>query len=165
MYDTPLTVGEVIVRLDEQLATISSLTANVPAARLQRPPSDHEWSVNDVLAHLRSCADVWGKYMAMIVTEDHPTIRAVNPRTWVESTDYPKLEFAPSFRAFAKQRKGLVSFLESLPEAAWSRSATVTGAGRPRERTVLEYGRWLANHERTHVKQIARLVEQVRSLR
>jgi hypothetical protein len=96
--------------------------------------------------------------MAMIVAEDHPTIRAMNPTTWIKSTKYPELEFGLSFRAFAKQRAELLAFLRPLPESAWSRSATVTGAGRPRERTVMEYARWLANHERTHLKQIERIV-------
>jgi hypothetical protein len=101
---------------------------------------------------------MWGKYIAMIVAEDHPTIKAVNPTTWIKSTDYPKLEFAASFRDFAKQRAELLTLLRQMPKAAWSRSATVTGAGRPRDRTVLEYAQWLANHERSHVKHIARIV-------
>jgi hypothetical protein len=158
VYDQPLTIDQVLTRLEEQPESIAALTADLPRARLHRPPSGGEWSVNDVLAHLRSCSDMWGKYIAMIIAEDHPTIRAMNPTTWIKSTNYPELEFAPSFRAFAKQRAELLAFLRPLPKAAWSRSATVTGAGRPRERTVLEYARWLANHERTHVKQIARIV-------
>jgi hypothetical protein len=101
---------------------------------------------------------MWGGYMALIITEDQPTIRAVNPTTWIKSTNYPELEFASSFRAFAKQRAELLALLRPLPKAAWSRSATVTGAGRPRERTVMEYAKWLANHERSHVKHIARIV-------
>jgi hypothetical protein len=95
----------------------------------------------------------------MIIAEDHPTIRAINPTTWIKSTDYPELEFAPSFRAFTKQRAELLALLRPVPRAGWSRSATVTGAGKPRERTVLEYARWLANHERSHLKQIARIVD------
>jgi hypothetical protein len=101
---------------------------------------------------------MWGRYMEVIVAEDHPTIRAMNPTTWIKSTKYPELEFRPSFRAFAKQRAELLAFLRSLPESAWSRSGTVTGAGRPRERTVMDYARWLANHEQTHLKQVERLV-------
>ncbi len=158
MYDQPLTIDQVLTRLEEQPESIAALMADLPRARLHRPPSRGEWSVNDMLAHLRSCSDIWGKYIAMIITEDHPTIRAMNPTTWIKSTNYPELEFAPSFRAFAKQRAELLAFLRPLPKAAWSRSAMVTGAGRPRDRTVLEYARWLANHERTHVKQIARIV-------
>ena len=158
MYDQPLTIDQVLTRLEEQPESIAALTADLPRARLHRPPSGGGWSINDVLAHLRSCADMWGKYIAMIVTEDQPTIRAMNPTTWIKSTNYPELEFAPSLRAFRKQRAELLTFLRPLPKTAWSRSATVTGAGRPRERTVMEYARWLANHERTHVKQIAWIV-------
>ena len=104
--------------------------------------------------------DMWGKYMAIIVAEDRPTIRAMNPTTWIKSTNYPDLEFAPSFRAFTKQRVELLAFLRPLPVPAWSRTTTVTGGGRPRERTVLDYGRWLANHEQSHVKHIARIVSE-----
>ncbi len=148
------------MQLKEQPEAIAALTADLPRARLHRAPSPGAWSVNDVLAHLRSCADMWGGYIAMIVAEDRPTIRAMNPTTWIKRTNYPQLEFAPSFRAFAKQRAELLALLRPLPEAAWLRSATVTGAGRPRERTVLDYAGWLANHERSHVKHIARIVSE-----
>jgi hypothetical protein len=159
VYDTPLTIEQILIRLTEQPKEIAALTGRLPRARLHRAPSRGEWSVNDVLAHLRSCADMWGKYIATIIAEDRPTIRAMNPTTWIKSTNYPELEFAPSFRAFTKQRAELLALLRPLPKAAWSRTATVTGAGRPRERTVLEYAQWLANHERTHVRQIARIVD------
>jgi hypothetical protein len=158
VYDRSLTIQQVLTQLKEQPEAIAALTAGLPQAQLHRPPSRGEWCVNDVLAHLRSCADMWGKYIATIIAEDRPTIRAMNPTTWIRSTNYPKMEFAPSFRAFTMQRADLLALVRPLPKAAWLRAATVTGAGRPRERTVMEYARWLANHERSHVKQIARIV-------
>ncbi len=158
VYDRPLTIDQAMTLLTEQPKAIAALTAGLPRVRLHGSPSRGEWSVNDVLAHLRSCADMWGKYIATIVAEDRPTIRAMNPTTWIKSTNYPELEFALSLRAFTKQRAELLALLRPLPKAGWSRSATVTGAGRPRERTVLDYARWLANHERSHVKHIARIV-------
>lgn len=158
VYDTPLTIDQLLTQLAEQPRAIAALTAGLPRARLHGSPRRGEWSLNDVLAHLRSCGDMWGKYIATIIAEGRPTIRAMNPRTWIKSTNYPELEFAPSFRAFTKQRAELLALLSPLPIAAWSRSATVTGAGRPRERTVLDYARCLANHERSHLKQIARIV-------
>jgi len=96
--------------------------------------------------------------MATMIAEDAPTLRAVNPLTWIKRTDYLELEFQPSLRAFAAQRAGLLAVLEPLPHEAWSRTATVTGAGKVLQRTVLFYGRWLAGHERPHVKQIADIV-------
>jgi DinB family protein len=158
MYDTKLTIDQVLTQLTEQPKAIAALTAGLPRARLHGSPRRGEWSVNDALAHLRSCSDMWGKYIATIIAEDRPTTRAMNPTTWIKSTNYPELEFAPSLRAFRKQRVELLALLRPLPKAGWSRSATVTGAGRPRKRTVLDYARWLANHERSHVKHIARLV-------
>lgn len=157
MYDTPLTIDALLTRLTEQPTAIATLTRGLPRGRLHRTPRRSEWSVNDVLAHLRSCSDMWGAYITTILDEDRPTIKAVNPTTWIKSTNYRELEFTPSFRAFRKQRAELLAILRPLPKAAWSRRATVTGAGRPRERTVLEYARWLANHERSHLRQIASL--------
>jgi DinB superfamily len=160
VHDSPLTIDQLLTQLEEQPKTIDALTAGLRRAQLQRSPTREEWSVNDVLAHLRSCGDVWGKYIASIVAEDRPTIRALSPRTWIRSTNYPEQEFAPSFRAFTKQRAELLALLRSLPEAAWSRSATVTGAGRPRQKAVLDYARRLADHERSHVEQIARIANR-----
>ena len=93
-----------------------------------------------------------------MLAEDTPTLRAVNPRTWIKKTNYLELEFRPSLRSFAKQRAGLLAVLEPLPHEGWSRAATVTGAGKVLERTVLSYAQWLATHERPHLKQIQRIV-------
>ncbi len=159
MHDTPLSIDQILVQLAEQPKALAKLTADLPRARLRRSEDRSEWSINDVLAHLRSCDDLWGRYIATIVAEDRPTIRAVNPTTWIKSTNYPELEFARSLRAFAKQRAVLLTLLRALPAAGWSRTAIVTGAGAPRERMVVDYARRLADHERSHVKHIARIAD------
>lgn len=146
MYDTPRSIEQVLTQLTEQPKTIAKLTADLSRSRLHDAPKHGEWSINDVLAHLRSCSDMWGKYMRTIVAEDRPTIRAMNPRTWIKQTNYPGLEFSTSFRAFREQRA-----------SSWPSSDRYR-AGKPRERTVLDYAQWLANHERSHVKHIARMV-------
>jgi hypothetical protein len=145
--------------LAEAPPRLTAVTAGLSSARLRIAPNQQGWSPNDVLAHLRSCADVWGNCIAAILAEDRPTLRAINPRTWIKTTNYPELEFRPSLRSFAKQRADLLTVLESLPPRAWLRAATVTGAGAVLERTVHFYAQWLATHERTHLKQIARLVK------
>jgi len=118
LYDRPLTIDQVLTQLKEQPEAIAELVAGLPRARLHRPPSHGEWAVNDVLAHLRSCSDMWGKYIATIIAEDRPTIRAMNPTTWIKSTNYPELEFAPSLRAFAKQRAELLALLRPLAKGS-----------------------------------------------
>jgi len=155
MSQNPLTNEQVIDLLATNLQQITEVTADLTPAQLHTSLKPGEWSANDVLAHLRSCADMWGNAIERIIAEDKPTIKAINPRTWIEQTDYPEQKFWTSFRAFTKQRTDLLAVLEALPPKSWSRSATVTGAGKPLERTVFFYAHWLATHERTHVKQIA----------
>ncbi len=136
---------------------MAGLTQGLTPAQLLAPPEPGEWSARDVLAHLRACADMWGKYIIVILSQDKPTFRAVSPRTWVWKTDYLQQEFQPSLLAFTTQRAGLLAVLKLLEPDAWWRTATVTGAGKPRERTMYTYAQWLANHERSHFKQIERI--------
>ena len=157
-----LTIEQVLTVLAETPPRIAALTAGLLPAHTHTPPNHGEWSANDVLAHLRACADVWGNCIAVIISEDTPTLRAVNPRTWIRKTDYLEQEFQPSLHAFATQRADLLAVLEPLAPEGWSRTATVTGAGKPLVRTVHTYAQWLARHERPHVKQIERIVNTMR---
>ena len=161
MPSKSLTPERILTLLAETPKRIASLTADLTSAQLHTKPDHDEWSANDVLAHLRACADVWGNCMMVIIAEDTPTLRAVNPLTWIKKTDYLELEFRPSLDSFATQRADLLAVLEPLPREGWSRSATVTGAGKVLERTVLFYGQWLAGHERQHVKQVEHIVNMM----
>ena len=158
MPSKSLTIEQVLTLLAETPPRIAALTASLTPAQLHAAPNDDAWSANDVLAHLRACADVWGSCIVAMIAEDKPTLRAINPTTWITQTDYRELDFQTSMHAFAAQRADLLAVLEPLPPEGWSRAATVTGAGKVLERTVLFYAQWLARHERTHVKQIARIV-------
>jgi len=63
-----------------------------------------EWSARDLLAHLCACADVWGDCIAAILAADRPTLKAINPTTWIKSTGYREVEFQPLLGAFTAQR-------------------------------------------------------------
>jgi hypothetical protein len=158
-----LTIEQVLTMLVAAPSRLAAVTAGLTSAQLRTPPVPDEWSANELLAHLRACADMWGTCIVAILAEDRPTLRAINPRTWIKQTDYPDLEFQPSLRAYTTQRTELLAALEPLPPESWSRAATVTGAGKVLERTVLTYARWLALHERPHVKQIERIAKTLQT--
>jgi hypothetical protein len=162
VYDTPLTIEQILTNLAETPARLAGLTEGLTPAQLLEPPEPGEWSARDVLAHLRACSDIWGKAIVKILSEEKPTVKAVNPVTWIKKTNYCELEFQSSLQAFTDQRAELLRVLEPLAPEAWSRSATVTGAGKPLERSVYTYAQWLANHERSHIKQIGRTANTLR---
>jgi hypothetical protein len=156
-----LPTAQVLTLLAETPPRLAHLTEGLTPEDLWTAPAPDVWSAIDVLAHLRACADVWGDCIATMLAEDTPTLRAINPRAWLARTDYREQEFPSSLQVFAAQRAALLAVLEPLPPDGWSRAATVTGAGKPLERTVLDYARPLTEHEQPHIKQIARLMSDV----
>lgn len=138
---------------------ILKATENAPPSSLHLTSDKETWSVNDVLAHLRTCADIWGGSIEKMIAQDHPTFRYVSPRTWMRKTDYSDLPFTVNLEAFVSQRTKLLDLLRGLPADGWSRGATFTATTRGREQTVLSYAVRLAQHEDGHCVQIEALVE------
>lgn len=150
---------QILAQLSQTPRRIHDLAQGHAQQRLQTRPDPEAWSANDILAHLRACADVWGKSIQVMIAQDHPTLRYVSPRTRMKKTNYASLDFQVSLQAFAEQRAELVKVLRSLNAAGWSRGATFTGTTRGRDATVLSYARRLAEHEREHCEQLATLLK------
>jgi hypothetical protein len=156
-------VEEVLDLLAYAPTRLAELSDGLAPSRLRTAPAPDEWSANEILAHLRACADVWGKCIATILMEDKPTIKAVDPRTWIKQTNYLELDFEPSLQAFIGQRTDLLAVLQPLPLESWLRSAIMRGSGAPIERTVHSFAYRLVAHERSHLKQIGRIVQTLQT--
>jgi hypothetical protein len=164
MTNKYLPIDKILMILMETPPRLAKLTSGLAPSQLNTAPSPGEWSVNEVLAHLRACDDVWGGYYIMnIIAQDNPTIRAKNPLTWIKNTDYLEQEFQNSLRAFTKQRERLVAELEQLPLEDWERTNTLIGAGKPLQQSLLSHADRLARHERAHLKQIERTINALQS--
>ena len=124
MSRTVRTSEQVLTLLAETPPRIAVLTADLGPEDLHATPAGGGWSAREVLAHLRACADVWGDCIAAMVTSDTPMLRAVNPTTWIKTTDYRDQDFASSFQTFVTQRAALLAVLHPLPPKAGD-------AGRP----------------------------------
>jgi hypothetical protein len=112
------------------------------------------WSINDILAHLRACADVWGGSIDAMLEREHPTLRYHSPRAWMRKSGYQALAFLVSLAAYARQRKALIARLRALTPEAWARGATFTGTTLGREHTVASYVARIVAHEREHCEQV-----------
>src|SRR4051794_2903842 len=157
-----LSVDEIMVILPVTVARLELLTVGLTPERLRLSPEPDAWSINDVLAHLRACHDVLGGNILRILREDRPTWRPMNPRTWIERTDYRDWQFASARAACGQRRPGWLRALEPLETEAWSRAARVSGVpGGVVERDVRYYGSWMAMHERAHLKHIRRVAAAV----
>jgi uncharacterized damage-inducible protein DinB len=149
-------IRAVLTLLSETPKTIARIAHGLDERRLHRQPEVDAWSAQEIVAHLRACAEVWGRSIDRMVTEDHPTIRYVSPRGWIRKTDYLQQGFRETLRKFSEQRAGLVTRLRKLPAGGWTRSATFTGTTSGRDGTVLSYANRIAEHEVRHLGQLHR---------
>lgn len=156
MKATEKEIKEALSLLAETPLRIANLTKSIDDARLQARDDKQSWSVNDILAHLRSCADVWGDSIAAMLTENIPTLPDLHPRKWIKETNYLELPFHESFQAFIKQRERLLITLKKLSFEDWSRAATIAG----RKHTVFTQARRMAKHEKEHCEQIESLLQR-----
>src|SRR5215210_5613381 len=91
-------IEQILALLAETPRRMAVLTSGFEQAQLHAAPDHDTWSVHAILAHLRSCADVWGKSILAMIAEDNPTLRYISPRTWMRKTDYLEQAFHVSFQ-------------------------------------------------------------------
>src|SRR5690242_20307425 len=85
-YMVPLDQRRVMQLLAAAPRRIARACRDVTDERLRRNPAAGSWSANEVLAHLRACADVWGGSIMAMLTQDRPALRYVSPRSWIKKT-------------------------------------------------------------------------------
>ena len=148
-------------KLTKELAAVPKLIAGILAGhdetRLTWRPDAKAWSASDVLAHLRSCAEVRGKWIAAMLERDNPTLRAVSPRSAFRK--YVDRDVQASLEEFTDERRALVKRLRALDEAGWSRTLAFTGAApRSSNPTVAECAWGLVQHEVDHLPQLREIL-------
>jgi DinB superfamily len=147
---------DVVIALAGMPGEIERVTRGLSLSSLHLKPNAEAWSAQEILAHLRACAQVWGRSIERMLAEDHPTIRYVSPRGWIKTTDYLEQGFHDSLRDFSRGRSLLVEALTALKTLDWLRGATFKPPAKGRPATVFSYAKQMADHEVRHLAQIQR---------
>lgn len=164
MTKSLLRTPEIIAILSHSPSRIDASIGDLSDQELASRPEEGEWSPLELLGHLRACADVWGDIrIDRMLSEAEPTMRALNPMTWIRETDYYRITFRTSLAAFCVQREALLDRLRSTTPADWERGGIFTGGGAPRRYTVHTEADALARHERAHLKQIEKRCTLIRA--
>jgi len=150
-----IAIEHVLELLAEAPRRIALATKGLTETRLSLRTEAEPWSVDDILAHLRASADVREKFIHVLLTQNHPTLRYISPRSYIRKTNYLELPFSESFPVYKKQRKELLKTLGALSIQDWSRSAVI----KERYETVFNYVLYLTQHETAHCEQIEELLK------
>lgn len=149
--------------LAETPVRLAAMTSTLKSEHLAHKVNDDEWTVNEILAHLRVCAEVWGQRILVMISQDQPTLRYVSPRTVAKKCDYATQPFGLSLSEFSRQRHDLIQQLRALAQEAWSRGATFTGTTKGREQTILSYVQRIVDHEAAHLAQVEQILHGAKS--
>jgi hypothetical protein len=158
MKATQKEIDKALSLLTEIPLRIADATNGMDEVLLQTETEQQSWSVNDILAHLRSCADLWTHSIYAMLAENEPVFSDINERKWAKVTRYAELPFHKSFRAYSLQRETLLRILKELPFEAWERPAIIF----ERKHTVFTQTRRMAKHESEHCEQIETLLGENR---
>ena len=158
MKATPSEIQTYLGIISETPERIRLLVKGLDEDRLRYRTDAKSWSVNGILAHLRSCADLWTHSIYAMLAEKEPSFSDINERKWAKVTRYEEMPFHLSFQAYSMQRENLVSVLKDLPFNSWERSAIIF----ERRHTVFTQTRRLAKHESEHLEQIEGLLQENR---
>ncbi len=159
MTATQAEIKKVLSALTATPRTLTSISRGLSAARVHARPDKDVWSANEILAHLRACADVWGKSILSMIANDNPTIRYISPRTRIRRTPYLDQDFPISLKAFRAQRVDLLKTLQALDVGGWSRGATFTATTKGRKGTVLSNAIRIADDEAEHLDQLRTILK------
>ena len=146
---TPKEIDLHLGQLTETPDALRMMTAKLSEDDLHWSPGKKDWSLVEVLAHVRACADVWTYSIHTMLVENQPALPLIDERRWAKTLGYAALSFEASFTAFVVQRGELLRLLRGLTPDQWERTGQIEG----RSHSVFSQARRMALHEVEHLQQ------------
>lgn len=150
----PLEVMEWLTSKPEQVRILIEV---VDEEQLSREVLEGEWSVRDLLAHLRDAQGVLDFWITLPSEEDNPEIESKAVFEWAtEAGDRPST-WMQVLNTYHESRRSTLEALEGIPLGAWWRE------GRHQEFCVVsikQQASYFATHDLTHLPRIELLLGQ-----
>jgi uncharacterized damage-inducible protein DinB len=148
----PLAVPEMVAALRTTPARVAGIAKGLSAAELARRPREGEWSMKEVMAHLRDLErDLFLPRLRLILEQDRPRFDAFDPEAWARARDHREGSFERDLEEFAAARARTIAFLEALPDSAVARAA-LSGYFGPV--TLAQYATHVVDHDLEHLGQL-----------
>ena len=132
-------------------AALATLTASLPSEAWRRPPAAGEWSLTEIICHLRDVErEVNLPRIRKVLEEQNPFLVGEVTDDWVKERRCADQDGLRALRDFTDARKQTLAALEVL-QAEWSRPARHAIFG---PTTLQELVGFMAGHDRAHVQQV-----------
>lgn len=156
-----MNVDAIATRFRDNLATIESLTANIPDEQARWKPSDSRWSILEVMCHLvDEERDDFRRRLDLLLNHPGDKWPAIDPEGWAVERHYNTRNLETVRGEFRTERERSISWLAAIGTPDWGRTYAHP-LGDISAGSLL--ASWLV-HDFLHTRQLARLhFDHVRS--
>jgi hypothetical protein len=163
-------------RLQETPADLEQAISGKTDAETAKRPDAHNWSVKEIVCHLRDVEDLFQIRFHTVVALDEPRIlvlgasasdlapwriggsigHPLDPARWAEGRQYLRNDTREALAAFQRRRAEVLTLLQSLSPADWERGGVHLSRGRL---TLADWVASLSGHDDNHLDQLHRAIE------
>ena len=146
---------ELLKTLRSTPLVVERLVRGLLDAQVRRRPSEGEWAIIEVVAHLGDTDERTVERLRRMLAEDEPMLEPYDQAALAVERNYIGMDLAEQLGRFADVRAEHVRLLAALDDAGWLRSGIHGEHGRI---TVQQLTAHSAGEDGDHLDQIARLV-------
>ncbi len=135
-------------------ATLTGLLDGVSQAQARAAQGgDENWSVVEVLCHLRDAEEIALQRTQAMRDQENPAIAGYDQAALARERNYAEADFHAALAAFIAFRERHVAALSALDAAQWERAGQHQAMG---QITIFSHAIHMAAHDAIHCAQIAR---------
>jgi len=128
------------------------LLSDVSAAVADFRPDPERFTIREAISHVADWEPIWLGRMKETVEKDHPTLVGIDEGEAAVLGNYGERDWWEQTRLYAERRAEMLTFLKTLSQADWDRTATHTEIG---PITVYEQAVLVTVHDYYHLQQFA----------
>ena len=142
---------DILTRLQELEQVVTAEVCELDNEEVNFNSDVKEWSVKQIIAHLRDAEQIYHERMQKILAEDEPFLRAFNPEELAEERNYQEENWEEVLKGFQANRARNLQLFQSLAPLQWQKAGIHQERGRI---TIHEIGESLVRHNEQHLEQI-----------
>ncbi|HEV8648050.1 MAG TPA: DinB family protein [Actinomycetes bacterium] len=147
--------AEIVKTLRATPVVLRTLVAGVEDARVRRRPTEGEWAIIEVVAHLADTEERALARVRRMLDEDTPFLEPFDQEALANQRHYLDLDLTGELTRLEQLRRHHLAVLEGLDASGWERTGR---HGEHGELSVELYETHVAAEEVDHLAQIARLL-------
>jgi FMN phosphatase YigB (HAD superfamily) len=139
-------------RLTGNLAALLGDLEGLPDEAWRARPSPGEWSLTELVCHLRDVErEVNRPRQRAVVESDNPFVAGADTDPWAVERDYQSQSGPEALAAFSAARQEAAGYLAAQPEAVWARTARHAILGPTRLSEIVGV---VLDHDLIHLEQV-----------